>query len=95
MSLTPQTEFQSTPPREGGDLDNQPPPFCFFLISIHAPREGGDTEYIRWGYDFIDISIHAPREGGDLCSTSRGYTTCISIHAPREGGDGAVPANAG
>ena len=72
MSLTPQTEFQSTPPREGGDLDNQPPPFCFFLISIHAPREGGD-----------------------LCSTSRGYTTCISIHAPREGGDGAVPANAG
>ena len=73
-------------PREGGDLDNQPPPLCFFLISIHAPARGA-TGALRPGASSTAFQS-TPLRGGATVVHRTGYAIDgISIHAPREGGD--------
>ena len=91
ISLTPQTEFQSTPPARGATTDVWRFPITNTAISIHAPREGGDPFRFARAAE-RRISIHAPREGGDFCTPVYEIWLSISIHAPREGGDATITA---
>ena len=77
-------EFQSTPPRGGGDVCMRNP-IGPREISIHAPARGGD-QTVEGEKRFLLISIHAPARGGDSTGLPDGQRSAYFNPRPREGG---------
>ncbi len=81
-------EFQSTPPREGGD-HKQHRIIYIVKISIHAPPRGGRLQFDISKILQRIISIHAPPRGGrrDDFILLPPYHQGFQSTPPREGGD--------